>query len=159
MHHYSQVCSGCIVAVYFYLLVFSELSSPMKVSTFHLSCLLRCRSRCASLTNRCLHTIHKARAPLSPSIKLLSHAKCCMRMYGGWEVGLPWLLLEARWIVQESTWFANDIVLCCRTAGQKKQPPKNLVDFVNCFPYKLHKAQEAARQNLSVCTGKLKKIV
>lgn len=67
----------------------------------------------------------------------------CTQMEGDWEDGLPWLMLVAREVVQESTGFSpNELVfghtMCSPLAILSDQwrgeyPPQNLLDSVNGF--------------------------
>lgn len=91
----------------------------------------------------------------------------CVQMNGDWEEGLPWLLLAAREVVQESTGFSpNDLVFGHTVRGplallqdglKEAKPPQNLVEYVNGFRYRLYKAQEVARSKLMSAQGKMKK--
>lgn len=92
----------------------------------------------------------------------------CVQMNGDWEEGLPWLLLAAREVVQESTGFSpNDLVFGHTVRGplallqdglKEAKPPQNLVEYVNGFRYRLYKAQEVARSKLTSAQGKMKKL-
>ena len=85
-----------------------------------------------------------------------------------WEEGLPWLMLAAREVVQESTGFSpNDLVFGHTVRGPlavlqdglvEREPPKNLVDYVNGFRRRLYVAVEVARENLSGAQIKMKKL-
>ncbi|KAF7654545.1 hypothetical protein LDENG_00068500 [Lucifuga dentata] len=64
----------------------------------------------------------------------------CVQMNRDWEEGLPWLLLAAREVIQESTGFSpNELVFGHTVRGplallqdnlKEMQPPQNLVDYV-----------------------------
>lgn len=91
----------------------------------------------------------------------------CVQMKGDWEEGLPWLLLAAREVVQESTGFSpNDLVFGHKVQGPlallwdnwKEVEPQNLLDYVNGFRYRLYRAQEVASGKLSSAQGKMKKL-
>lgn len=91
----------------------------------------------------------------------------CVEMKGDWEEGLPWLLLAAREVVQESTGFSpNDLVFGHKVRGPlallwddwKEVEPQNLLDYVNGFRYRLYRAQEVASGKLSSAQGKMKKL-
>ncbi|KAK7878623.1 hypothetical protein WMY93_030459 [Mugilogobius chulae] len=89
-------------------------------------------------------------------------------MQSDWEEALPWMLLSAREVVQESTGFSpNDLVFSHKVRGplallqdnwRESDPPSNLIDFVNGFRYRLYKAQEVAKDRLSGVQGKMKKL-
>lgn len=91
----------------------------------------------------------------------------CMEMRSDWEEGLPWLLLSAREVVQESTGFSpNDLVFGHTVRGPlavikdalvDSDPPKNIIDYVNGFRHRLYMAVEKARENLSCAQLKMKK--
>lgn len=69
-----------------------------------------------------------------------------MEMEKDWEEGMPWLMLAAREVVQESTGFSpNDLVFGHTVRGPlavfqdglvEREPPKNL-DYVNGFRRRL----------------------
>lgn len=90
----------------------------------------------------------------------------CTELIADWEEGLPWLLLAAREVVQESTGFSpNDLVFGHKVRGPlavlqegclPEQPPQNLVDFVNGFRYKLYRAGELAKEKLEGSQRKMK---
>lgn len=87
-------------------------------------------------------------------------------MKGDWEDGLPWLLLAAREVVQESTGFSpNDLVFRHKVRGslvllqddwKEVEPPPNLQEYVNAFRYRLYKAEQEGK--LSSVQGKMKKL-
>lgn len=80
----------------------------------------------------------------------------CTELSADWEEGLPWLLLAACEVVQESTGFSpNDLVFGHKVRGPlamlqdgclPEEPPQNLIDYVNCFRLKLYRAGELARE-------------
>lgn len=90
----------------------------------------------------------------------------CTELVADWEEGLPWLLLAAREVVQESTGFSpNDLVFGHKVRGPlavlqdgclPEQPPQNLVDFVNGFRFKLYRAGELAKERLECSQKKMK---
>jgi len=91
----------------------------------------------------------------------------CVQMQGDWEEALPWMLLAAREVIQESTGFSpNDLIFGHKVRGplallqdtwKEAQPPSNLLDFVNGFRYRLYMSQEVARENLARAQTKMKK--
>lgn len=90
----------------------------------------------------------------------------CTELNADWEEGLPWLLLAAREVVQESTGFSpNDLVFGHKVRGPlavlqegylPEEPPRNLVDFVNGFRFKLYRAGELAKERLECSQKKMK---
>lgn len=92
----------------------------------------------------------------------------CIQMNRDWEEGLPWLLLAAREVVQESTGFSpNDLVFghkvwdplaLLQDKWKEVQPLHNLLDYVNGFRYRLYKAQEVVKNNLASAQDKMKKL-
>ena len=68
---------------------------------------------------------------------------------------MPWLLLAAREVVQESTGFSpNDLVFGHKVRGpmavlgdswEITNPPQNLLDYVNGFRHRLVLAVECAK--------------
>ncbi|XP_030283654.1 uncharacterized protein LOC115587797 [Sparus aurata] len=91
----------------------------------------------------------------------------CTELDGDWEDGLPWLLLAAREVVQESTGFSpNDLVFGHTVRGplsvfkdgwKGSDPPTNLIDYVNGFRHRLYTAGELAKQMLATSQAKMKK--
>lgn len=87
---------------------------------------------------------------------------------GDWEEGLPWLMLAAREVVQESTGFSpNELVFGHSVRGPlaamknnflDSEPPKNLLDFVNGFRHRLFKAGCMAKEKLQRSQKKMKNI-
>uniref|UniRef100_A0A3B4TE40 Gypsy retrotransposon integrase-like protein 1 n=1 Tax=Seriola dumerili TaxID=41447 RepID=A0A3B4TE40_SERDU len=84
----------------------------------------------------------------------------CVQMDRDWEEGLPWLMLAARDVTQESTGFSpNDLVFGHTVRGpltvlsdqwKEAEPPKNLIDYVNGFRHRLFAAGELAKRNLTL---------
>ncbi len=81
-----------------------------------------------------------------------------MELNRDWEEGLPWLLLAAREVQQESLGFSpNDLVFGHRVRGPlsvlreglgEEDPPQNLVEYVNGFRRRLFLAGLSAQKNL-----------
>ena len=92
----------------------------------------------------------------------------CTEMQGDWEEGLPWLLLAAREVCQESTGFSpNDLVFGHRVRGPlavlrdewyTEEPPSNLREYVNGFRHRLYMAGHLAKQNLEKSQGRMKQL-
>ncbi len=90
----------------------------------------------------------------------------CTELSADWEEGLPWLLLAAREVVQESTGFSpNDLVFGHKVRGPlavlqdgclPEEPPRNLIDYVNGFRLKLYRAGELAKEKLECSQKKMK---
>uniref|UniRef100_A0A8D0AC21 CCHC-type domain-containing protein n=1 Tax=Sander lucioperca TaxID=283035 RepID=A0A8D0AC21_SANLU len=90
----------------------------------------------------------------------------CTELSADWEEGLPWLLLAAREVVQESTGFSpNDLVFGHKVRGPlavlqdgclPEEPPRNLIDYVNGFRLKLYRAGELAKDKLKYSQMKMK---
>lgn len=90
----------------------------------------------------------------------------CVELNRDWEEGLPWLMLAAREVTQESTGFSpNDLVFGHRVRGplavlqgELKCPesPVNLLDYVNGFRRRLFLACEMATGNLTKAQQKMK---
>lgn len=90
----------------------------------------------------------------------------CTELAGDWEDGLPWMLLAAREVVQESTGFSpNELVFGHKVRGPlavlqdgclPEDPPQNLIDYINGFRLRLYRAGELARQKLQRSQGKMK---
>lgn len=90
----------------------------------------------------------------------------CTELSKDWEEGLPWLLLAAREVCQESTGFSpNDLVFGHRVRGplavlhddwSKEEPPANLLDYVNGFRHRLYMAGQLAKQKLAKAQTKMK---
>ena len=89
-------------------------------------------------------------------------------MDADWEEGLPWLLLSAREVSQESTGFSpNELVFGHTVRGplaalqsdwRESEPPKNVIDFVNGFRQRLYSAMELAREKLTSAQAKMKRL-
>lgn len=85
-----------------------------------------------------------------------------MELCGDWEEGLPWLLLAAREVCQESTGFSpNELVFGHRVRGPlavlrdgwlAEEPLPNLVDYVNVFQHRLYRAGQVAKKTTEVVT-------
>ncbi len=70
-----------------------------------------------------------------------------MQLDRDWEEGLPWLLLAAREVVQESTGFSpNDLIFGHKVRGllavlqnsvKSSDSPKNLLSYVDGFRQRL----------------------
>ena len=92
----------------------------------------------------------------------------CTEMKGDWEEGLPWLLLAARGVTQESTGFSpNDLVFGHKVRGplallcdqwKETEIPKNVIDYVNGFRHRLYAAGVLANQKLSSAQCKMKRV-
>nr|XP_055062771.1 uncharacterized protein LOC129445823 [Misgurnus anguillicaudatus]XP_055062772.1 uncharacterized protein LOC129445823 [Misgurnus anguillicaudatus] len=90
----------------------------------------------------------------------------CVELSRDWEEGLPWLLLAAREVQQESLGFSpNDLVFGHRVRGPlsvlreglgEEDPPRNLVEYVNGFRRRLFLAGLSAQKNLAVAQEKMK---
>lgn len=90
----------------------------------------------------------------------------CTEMSRDWEEGLPWLLLAAREVCQESTGFSpNDLVFGHKVRGPlavlcdewlAEEPPSNLIDYINGFRHRLYMAGELAKQRLEKAQVKMK---
>lgn len=90
----------------------------------------------------------------------------CTELSGDWEDGLPWLLLAACEVVQESMGFSpNDLVLGHKVRGPlavlrdgclSEELPQNLIDYVNGFRLRLYRAGELAKQKPEISQGKMK---
>ncbi|XP_053294792.1 uncharacterized protein LOC128455141 [Pleuronectes platessa] len=90
----------------------------------------------------------------------------CTELSGDWGGGLPWLLLAAREVIQESTGFSpNELVFGHKVRGPlavlqdgclPEDPPPNLKDYVSGFRLKLYRAGELAKQKLQKSQGKMK---
>ena len=91
----------------------------------------------------------------------------CTELDRDWEEGLPWLMLAAREVTQESTGFSpNELVFAHSVRGplavlrdgvEASAPPKNLLDYVNGFRHRLYVAGELARKNLATAQEKMKR--
>ena len=93
----------------------------------------------------------------------------CVELNQDWEEGLPWLLLAAREVVQDSTGFSpNELVFGHSVRGPlavlrdavapSSEPPSNLIDYINGFRHRLYSAGEMAKDKLSLSQGKMKQL-
>uniref|UniRef100_A0A8L0DMS3 ribonuclease H n=1 Tax=Oncorhynchus mykiss TaxID=8022 RepID=A0A8L0DMS3_ONCMY len=92
----------------------------------------------------------------------------CTEMDKDWEEGLPWLLLAAREVSQESTSFSpNDLVFGHRVRGllsvlqddwKSPEPPQSLLSYVCDFQRRLYAAGEMAKEKLSSSQERMKGI-
>lgn len=92
----------------------------------------------------------------------------CTELKADWEEGLPWLLLAAREVVQESTGFSpNDLVFAHIVRGplavvhdqwRSSEPPENMIDYVNGFRRRLYEAGVLAKEKLELSQKKMKKL-
>ena len=92
----------------------------------------------------------------------------CTELGKDWEEGLPWLMLAARDVTQESTGFSpNELVFAHTVRGPlaalsgdwiEAQPPKNLIDYVNGFRHRLYTAGLLAKENLASVQDKMKRL-
>lgn len=90
----------------------------------------------------------------------------CLEFEKEWDDGVHLLLFAAREVVQESTGFSPaDLVFAHNVRGPLKLlqenwlnefEPKNQLDHVSSFRYKLHRACELATQNLAATQSKMK---
>lgn len=91
----------------------------------------------------------------------------CTELSHDWEEGLPWLMLAAREVTQESTGFSpNELVfghtvrspLAVLQADWKKPPPpENLSGYVNGFKRR-YEFVKMARFHLETAQGKMKQL-
>lgn len=89
-------------------------------------------------------------------------------MGADWEDGLPWLLLAAREVTQESTGFSpNELVFghivrgplaALQSDWKEAVPPQNLIDDVHGFRQRLYSARELAKEKLSSAQDKMKRL-
>uniref|UniRef100_A0A8P4GQ49 Gypsy retrotransposon integrase-like protein 1 n=1 Tax=Dicentrarchus labrax TaxID=13489 RepID=A0A8P4GQ49_DICLA len=92
----------------------------------------------------------------------------CTELGKDWEEGLPWLMLAAREVTQESTGFSpNELVFAHTVRGplaalcgnwKESNPPKNLIDYVNGFRHRLYMAGELAKEKLVLAQNKMKNL-
>ncbi len=90
----------------------------------------------------------------------------CTELKGDWEEGLPWLLLAAREVVQESLGFSpNQLVFghCVRgplgvlcDGALQEEPPQSLIQYIYGFRRRLILAGELARGKLGKTQEKMK---
>ena len=100
------------------------------------------------------------------TLKALLHAYC-VELNREWEDGLPWLLLAAREVVQDSTGFSpNDLVFAHKVRGplsvlkqdlEQSTAPRNVIEHVNGFRRRLFLAWKLAGENLARAQGRMKK--
>ena len=100
-------------------------------------------------------------------LKSLLHAYCT-ELKADWQDGLPWLLLAAREVVQESTGFSpNELYFAHTIRGPlyvirdqwvTSDPLKKLISYVNGFRNRLYEAGELAKQNLQMAQKKKKQL-
>nr|XP_055071458.1 uncharacterized protein LOC129451930 [Misgurnus anguillicaudatus] len=91
----------------------------------------------------------------------------CVELNRDWEEGLPWLLLTAREVQQESLGFSpNDLVFGHSVRGPlsvlreglcEDDPPQNLLEYVNGFRRRLFLAGLSAQKNLVGAQSTMKK--
>lgn len=92
----------------------------------------------------------------------------CTELEADWEEGLPWLLLAAREVVQESTGFSpNDLVFGHAVRGplaivkdnwESSKPQQGLLDYVKGFKQRLYEAGVLAKENLELAQEKMKRL-
>ncbi|XP_023191398.1 uncharacterized protein LOC111608951 [Xiphophorus maculatus] len=92
----------------------------------------------------------------------------CIELGKDWEDGLPWLMLAAREVTQESIGFSpNELVFGHTVKGplaavaaewKEPEPPQNLIDYVNGFRHRLYAARNLAKEKLSVSQHKMKSL-
>ncbi len=90
----------------------------------------------------------------------------CTELKGDWEEGLPWLLLAAREVVQESLGFSpNQLVFghCVRgplgvrcDGALQEEPPQSLIQYIHGFRRRLVLAGELTREKLGKTQEKIK---
>ncbi len=90
----------------------------------------------------------------------------CIELGKDWEEGLPWLMLAAREVTQESLGFSpNELVFAHKVCGplgaladnwKNVEPPVNLIDFVNGFRHRLFTAGMLAKEKLELSQEKIK---
>ncbi|XP_058618161.1 uncharacterized protein LOC131531435 isoform X1 [Onychostoma macrolepis] len=101
------------------------------------------------------------------SLKSLLRAYC-VQLDQDWEEGLPWMMLAAREVVQESTGFSpNDLVFGHKVqgllsvfqgVGKVAEPPKKLMAYVLGFKNRLMQAREFAKVNLEKHQRNMKRL-
>lgn len=92
----------------------------------------------------------------------------CTELDRDWEEGLPWLMLAAREVSQESLGFSpNDFVFGHTVRGplaslcsdwKVEGARTNLINYVNGFRQRLYKANKMAKENLQAAQNKMKKL-
>uniref|UniRef100_A0A674PAM1 Gypsy retrotransposon integrase-like protein 1 n=1 Tax=Takifugu rubripes TaxID=31033 RepID=A0A674PAM1_TAKRU len=122
---------------------------------------------------RVKHNISSAYHPQSQGVLERYHAslKSLLKAYSlelkrGWEEGLPWLMLAARGVVQESTGFSpNELVFGHKVRDQMSvlmgdldpsEQPGDVADYVSGFRRKLFLAWKMASSNLTAAQKKMK---
>ncbi len=91
----------------------------------------------------------------------------CLEFNKDWDEGVHHLLFAAREVVQESLGFSPaELVFAHTVRGPLKllkekwlseeNKPQNLLDYVSNFHFKLHRACELAKKNMSVAQSKMK---
>lgn len=99
--------------------------------------------------------MHKGARTFSSDIEV-NVAGSCVEMGRDWEEGLPWFMLDAREVVQESTGFSpnclvfghsvHDPLAVLHDGLVESEPPKTLVSYVNGFHHRLYTAFETAHK-------------
>ena len=92
----------------------------------------------------------------------------CTELGHDWEEGLPWLMLAAREVTQESIGFSpNDLVFGHTVRGplavlhsewKKPPPPEELTGYVNGFKRRLYESIKMAKLNLEKAQSKMKRL-
>ena len=92
----------------------------------------------------------------------------CLELGRDWEEGVPWLLLAAREVGQESTGFSpNELVFAHQVRGplsllkdglEESKPPVKVVDYVNGFRRRLMLAWKMASENLTKSQRGMKRL-
>ena len=92
----------------------------------------------------------------------------CFEFEKDWDEGVPLLLFAVREVVQESLGFSPaELVFAHTVRGplrllQEKwlgdSKPQNLLDYVSKFRFRLHRACELAKENMTVAQGKMKRL-
>ena len=92
----------------------------------------------------------------------------CLELQRDWEEGLPWLLMAAREVSQDSLGFSpNELVFAHKIRGplsvlkdglQGSDPPVNLIDYINGFRRRLFLAWQCAKKNLGRSQARMKKV-
>ncbi|KAK0132100.1 Retrovirus-related Pol polyprotein from transposon 412 [Merluccius polli] len=119
------------------------------------------------------HNLSSAYHPQSQGVLERFHATLkallrtyCVEMTQDWEDGLPWLLLAARTVVQESTGFSpNELVfghkvrtpLFVLSDFNSSEPPESLSTYVLGFRRRLLLACKMATENLTEAQSRMKR--
>lgn len=93
----------------------------------------------------------------------------CVELKGDWEEGLPWLMLAAREVVQDSLGFSpNQLVFGHKVRGplallhdglkEVSDPPQGLLQYVEGFRRRLFLAGQMAKENLLNKQKKMKRL-